>query len=142
MKQNYPSYIIAGVLIGFLTGCSESKFVQCQKIFTTINSVEKQTRTLANSPDLKNQENWLTAAQIMEKTAQKLENLQLSDPQLKNYARGFAQVYRDNAAATRTMLQAWTNKDVNIAIQAQKQVQTAGQEEAKLGEKINDYCRN
>ncbi len=70
-----------------------------------------------------------------------MENLTISDENLKPYQVGFAKVYRDYAEATRLIVKVRETKNITEAKAAQAQVKRASKLERELGEQINDYCR-
>lgn len=143
-KQRLLSLIIPLVLISCsLVGCGKenSKVIQCQKMISLSNQASRQVKTLANEQHKKEQDGWLQAANTLEATAKELENLKLSDPTLNQSKQLLVQTYKDYAKATREMLIAMENQNLQSARQAQLLVQRAGKTEAMVGEELNQYCQ-
>lgn len=145
LNSNLPSRIrfLALVFISgyFLGGCAETKSFQCQKIFKIANNVTQETTSLTKSGQASDKKNWLSAADEIEQGASDMEKLDITDPTLKEYQSGFAEVYRDYATATREIVKVLDTRDRIAAKAAQEKVRRAGKQERELGEKINSYCR-
>ena len=124
-----------------VVSCAETKISKCQKIITMVNEVAKETKSLTNNQTEKDTQTWLTAADQMEEAAKKVKNLNLDDVNLQEYQQGFRKMYQAYAQATRDIVKARQDKDINAAKKAQADVQQAGQLEKQLGEKVNTYCQ-
>ena len=140
--RRYGIIFPVSIVISFLTlSCAETKFSQCEKIYSIANSVASETESLTNSGQETEMKTWLQAADTMEKAAQDMKSLNISDSKLQEYQSGFIKMYKAYAESTRNIVKAREIKDVAAAKNAQKKVQKAGDLEQELGNGINSYCR-
>ncbi len=143
MKQFKVFYSVIFVLINLgISSCADAKISQCQKMISFVNQVATETKTLTNNQSEKNYQPWLQAADKMEESAQEMDKLVIFDSQLKEYKKGFVEMYSDYAESTREIIKARQNKALNQALIAQEKVKKASQLEQELGNKINNYCLN
>lgn len=143
MKHNKVNYLIGFLLINsIVSSCADPKIAQCQKIIVFINQTATETKTITENKSDKDYQSWLQAADKMEDAAQEIGKLVIFDSQLKEYQKGFGQMYTDYAESTREIIKARHNKALNQALVAQEKVKQASQLEQDLGSKINEYCLN
>ncbi len=142
-RHNYPVIFCLSVLIGLLTvSCSDTKYAQCKQIIQIANGVVKEKNKsidIDNSTDIESK-TWLQAANTIAQAAQKLENIELQDPNLIKYQTDLVQIYRIYSQATYDAVRAWEHKNIKALQIAHTDAEKAGQLEEKLGGMINNYC--
>lgn len=120
------------------TSCAETKVYQCQKIIEITKKMAQESKVNRQTTDIKQV---LKMADTFEEIAEDMEKLTIQDEQLIKYQKGFAEVYRSNAQATREFIDALQTKNIPAAKLTQKQVQEIGRKEQKLGTDMNSYCQ-
>ncbi|AFZ34224.1 hypothetical protein Sta7437_0629 [Stanieria cyanosphaera PCC 7437] len=145
-KIYYHKYLLIGFIFSIhslLISCEENKYTQCEQIITLANSVASETKKIITNKSVENNEikNWLNAAEIMTKAAEKMESLPIKDPQLLHYLGDFVKIYRTNSEATYSIVKARESRNLVAAQAAQADVKLAGEWERKLSSGINDYCQ-
>ncbi|MDY6785804.1 MAG: hypothetical protein SW833_25180 [Cyanobacteriota bacterium] len=138
-----PRAIVLGLsaAMGLLTfACTDSKVAQCNGIIETANQFVTQATQLTNGGQTDEPQAILQAADAMDRAAEEMEALELSDPQLVEYRGGFVKMYRDISKATREYVKAYENKDRPGAEAARSRVERATQPEQELVQGINEYC--
>jgi ribosome-binding factor A len=127
--------------ISLLTAsCSENKISQCNKIIKIANEAVSQAKTVTNGGQASDPKAMLKAAEAMEQASQKMTNLPVNDPKLKDYQTGFVRMYRDTSKATRDFVTAFNKKDRTAAEKALTNLQQATIPEKQLVGDINIYC--
>lgn len=127
--------------ISLLTAsCSENKISQCNKIIKIANEAVSQAKTVTNGGQASDPKAMLKAADAMEQASQKMTNLGVNDPKLKDYQTGFVRMYRDTSKATRDFVAAFDKKDRTAAEKALTNLQQATIPEKQLVADINVYC--
>jgi hypothetical protein len=127
-----------------MTASCNNKVSQCHKIIEIANRVVKETKDLAierkkvEEADLNN---WLTAANTMEKAAKEINSLNISDVQLLDYRSSFVKIYQINSQATYKIIKARKDRDIAMAKAAQDRVKEIGKLEKEVSSKFNSYCR-
>lgn len=134
--------IISITIILGLFSCSDSKDTQCKKIVQVVNQVVNDTRTLTNEGKTQDRQAILKAADITEKAAKDMEQLNITDERLKGLQFGFSTMYRDMSKATRDMLNALNKKNFPAFDAGLKKWQKAYGAETQLVNGINNYCVN
>jgi hypothetical protein len=128
------------IAIALLTiSCEETKTSQCQKIFQIATKLHQEKKNDADKKEL-NSQDWLKSADNLEKAAQDIKDLNIKDTQLLEYKNNLFQVYTSYSKATRDMVTAIENKDIDTAILAKKNVKNASDLEKKVGVSIDNYC--
>lgn len=130
---------IAVITSIILTGC-DRKISQCQQIISVANSVVKETKAITKSKQEENTDAWLKAADKLEKAAQRLQKMKITEAKLQEYKSGFIEVYQRNSQLTYQAIEAWKKQDLNTIITTQKNVQKVGKLEREIGNKIEQYC--
>ncbi|NET72660.1 MAG: hypothetical protein F6K62_17545 [Sphaerospermopsis sp. SIO1G2] len=147
--------IIAPVSISialFITGCNESKIVQCKRLISAVNqgnSLIENNKGLQVTTSLK-------LSQDLENVTKSIQNLRLSDPELQTYQTNFVKVFDQLSQAISTAgkaLGATKNAEASNAGRkkihsARKDIettltsvaQTAGKESDNFGNQLNQYC--
>ena len=142
-RHNYLVIFCISIVFGVLAvSCSDTKYAQCEQIIQIANGVVNEKSKLIdtnNSADIESK-TWLQAARMIAQAAQKLENVDLQDPNLIKYQTDLAQIYRIYAQATYDAVKAWENKNKKALQTAHTDAEKAGQLEEKLGSAINHYC--
>ncbi len=137
----YLVLISLATAISLLTAsCSENKISQCNKIIKIANEAVSQAKTVTNGGQASDPKAMLKAADAMEQASQKMTNLGVNDPKLKDYQTGFVRMYRDTSKATRDFVAAFDKKDRTAAEKALTNLQQATIPEKQLVADINVYC--
>jgi hypothetical protein len=138
-----PRVVVLGLsaAVSLLTfGCTNSKVVQCNGIIKTANQFVTQATQLTNGGQTDEPQAILQAADAMDRAAEEMQVLELSDPQLVEYRAGFVKMYQEISQATREYVKAYENKDRPGAEAARSSVERATQPEQELVRGINEYC--
>ncbi|MBD2580205.1 hypothetical protein [Oscillatoria sp. FACHB-1406] len=121
-------------------GCTESKVAQCDRIIQTANRFVNQATQLTDNGQTNEPQAILQAADAMDKAAEEMQALQISDEPLEEYRNGFVNMYQDISKATRAYVQAYEKKDRPGAEAALSSLQRATQPEPELVKGVNEYC--
>ena len=121
-----------------LISCSASKTAQCKKLILSTQKMAEESSEYRNTTE---EADILKIADSFEKTADKVEKLQINDPRLADFQQQLVNIYRGNGEATRSMLNALASKDILTAKLAQDQVQNIGKQEQQVITDINRYCQ-
>lgn len=132
------SFSAAIALLTF--GCTDSKVAQCNNVIQTANRFVTQATQLTNGGQTDEPQAILQAADAMDRAAEEMQALKLTDPKIEEYRGGFVKMYREISKATRAYVQAYENKDRPGAEAALSGLQRATQPEQELVQGINDYC--
>jgi len=129
------------VAISFLTvSCGESKVSQCQKIINVANQASTEAKVLTKGGQPIDPDAMLKAADTMDKAAQAMEAIKLSDNKLKEYQTGFSKMYRDTSTAMRGLVEPLKNKDRQKVFATLKNLRQAIVPEPQLVSGLNTYC--
>ena len=82
----------------------------------------------------------LEAADAMDYSATKLDNISLTDQILQGYQSGFSKMYREASQTTRAFVEAFKNQDRPVAEAALTSLQRATIPEKQLTTGVNSYC--
>jgi hypothetical protein len=129
------------VAISFLTvSCGESKVSQCQKIINVANQASTEAKVLTKGGQPIDPDAMVKAADTMDKAAQAMELIKLSDNKLKEYQTGFSKMYRDTSTAMRGLVEPLKNKDRQKVFATLKNLRQAIVPEPQLVSGLNTYC--
>lgn len=129
------------VAISFLTvSCGESKVSQCQKIINVANQASTEAKVLTKGGQPIDPDAMVKAADTMDKAAQAMEAIKLSDNKLKEYQTGFSKMYRDTSTAMRGLVEPLKNKDRQKVFATLKTLRQAIVPEPQLVSGLNTYC--
>lgn len=131
--------LIATISLLFVS-CGESKVSQCQKIVKVANQAVNDAKAITNGGQTNNPDAMLKAADTMDKAAQEMQAIKLSDDKLKEYQAGFIKMYRDLGSATRSFVTALKNKDRPAVDATLKNLNQAIVPEPNLVNGLNNYC--
>lgn len=131
------------VLLGFLTSSCGDKVSQCQQIMKIANRVVKESNELTLNEKVAETDlnNWLKAANVMEKAAKEIKSLNITDSQLIDYRSGLSEIYQINSQATNEIVKARKERDIVVAKAAQNKVREVGKLEKQIQNNFNNYCQ-
>ena len=137
----YRAIVPMTVAISFLTvSCGESKVSQCQKIINVANQASTEAKVLTKGVPPIDPDAMVKAADTMDKAAQAMEAIKLSDNKLKEYQTGFSKMYRDTSTAMRGLVEPLKNKDRQKVFATLKNLRQAIVPEPQLVSGLNTYC--
>ncbi|HEY9873362.1 MAG TPA: hypothetical protein V6D12_07985 [Candidatus Obscuribacterales bacterium] len=137
----YRAIVPMTVAISFLTvSCGESKVSQCQKIINVANQASTEAKVLTKGGQPIDPDAMVKAADTMDKAAQAMEAIKLSDNKLKEYQTGFSKMYRDTSTAMRGLVEPLKNKDRQKVFATLKNLRQAIVPEPQLVSGLNTYC--
>lgn len=136
--QSFVLFSLTAVLAVSITSCSENKVDQCNQIIRIANEAGTQAKTVTNGG--RDPKSAIKAAEVIEKASQKMKDLPISDPKLKDYQSIFVKMYRDTSKATRDYAIAFEKKDRLAAEKANTNLQLAAVPEPKLISDMYTYC--
>lgn len=122
-------------------GCGNSKVAQCNEIIKIANQAVSEAKQLTNGGQTDDPQAMIEAADAMERAAQTMKQLDLSDSELQNYRSGFIEMYAETATATRDFVEAYKKKNRPGAESALSNLQQATKPEPELIQGINTYCK-
>jgi hypothetical protein len=143
--RRYAVILPSTAAILFLTvGCSESKISQCSKIVKIATQTVNQTKAIAGQGKKVSPEVILKGAETMDKAAQSMAAIELSDTKLKEYQGGFINMYRDISKNIRAFGVAAQRRDRIAAIAALKTWQQANfrEQDTRLTTEVKSYCQS
>jgi len=129
------------VLSIFMVSCAESKISQCQKIIKITNQAVSEAKSVTNAGQNKNPDAILKTADTMDKAAQDMEAIKVTDSKLETYQAGFIKMYRDTSQATRDLVSALKKKNRTTVEASLKNLQQATVPEQQLVTGLNSYCQ-
>ncbi len=139
MIKHFKGLTIGLLALTFsLTGCSESKIAQCQKIAQISQKIYQQAQASRHTQDT---EKVRETAQKFAAMAQELEQLSLDDPKLQTYKTDLSQVYQSYSKSTFLMLEAIKTKNIQTAKLAKEEVIATSKKERNIGEEMVNYCQ-
>ena len=135
------------ILLSFpliISGCIDSKYSQCERVFNIAQSVVKINHEL----DLGDRQglaeietkNWLSAANIMNQAADKLMTLKIDQIELVDYRQKLATVYIIYAQATHDAIKSNEDRNLEALHAARNDAAKAGEMQRKLVRDINAFC--
>ncbi|MDB9314220.1 hypothetical protein PN462_13995 [Spirulina sp. CS-785/01] len=136
----HPSVLIVILFAMMMFGCAPSKRAQCNSVIEIANRATEEAKTLTDGGQTNEPQAMLQAADTMEKAAQEMKSLELTDERLQEYQTGFVEMYVKTAQATRSFVDAFEKKDRTNAEAALTNLQKATQPEKELVNGINSYC--
>ncbi|NEO27739.1 MAG: hypothetical protein F6K03_12835 [Kamptonema sp. SIO4C4] len=135
------STLLTVVLLALvMVGCAPSKRAQCNSVIEIANQANDEAKNLTNGGETNEPQAMLQAADTMEKAAQDMKSLELTDEKLQDYQTGFVEMYVETAQATRSFVDAFEKQDRTNAEAALANLQQATQPETELVNGINSYC--
>jgi hypothetical protein len=130
------------ISLGFLTvSCSESKIAQCQKITQITIETANKTKELSSNGKIEAPEQTLKVAEVFEKSAEKMKNLSIEDPQLREYQSGFVTMYLGWGDATRNFIKNYKPNNIDNLKNAKQRLDAVAETEKKLVAGMNSYCQ-
>ena len=125
-----------------VAGCSQSRLNQCEQIFQIVREVNSKSRTIGHTNESEpiQLKNWLEAANLMNRAADKIEALHVNSGELIQYQNQLATVYRIYSQATYDAVAARENKNLSGLESARDRAFRAGKIQDESLEKLNKYC--
>jgi hypothetical protein len=123
-----------------ISSCTETKSQECAQIITLANETVAEVERITAREKSTAPQAALLASDTMELASEEMRDLNISDPQLQTYQKQFAQMYEETAAATRSFVKAYNQKDINKLKPARQELKKATALDQELVTKINDYC--
>lgn len=135
-------YRVSAVIVMGLAvaSCSDTKVSQCSKLIEIANQAVTGVKSVSENPTPDNIASMNKIADVANTAKASMQELQLSDPQLKDYQTRFVSMYTDTNQATRALVSAAEAKDAQAAQQAFEALKTATAQEGPLVNEINGYC--
>jgi hypothetical protein len=135
------SQVSALLILGLVTvSCSETKVSQCSKLIGIANQAVSGVKAVSENPKPDNIDSMNKIADVANTAKASMQELQLADPQLKDYQTRFVAMYTDTNKATRDLVAAAQSKDAQAAQQAFESLKTATAQEGPLVSAVNGYC--
>lgn len=136
-----------------MTGCNESKIVQCQRLVKVVN----QGVSLIDNNKGKQVITSLRLSQDLKNITISLQELRLTDPELQKFQTNFVKVFDNLSQAIGKASKALgATKTAKASIAGRKKIQnarkdidgilttaakTAGKQSDTFGKQLNEYCR-
>ena len=124
----------------FAVACAPTKFSECEEIIRISVRVTEQTKELCPDCQTENFQEALQVADTMEKAAEEMNTISITDEKLKDYQVSFVEIYRGMSQATRNFIAALDQKDLQAAKEAKEKLQIVGNKEQQTVNGINNYC--
>jgi predicted Fe-Mo cluster-binding NifX family protein len=132
---------LAGTNLGIKAALAqETKVSQCGQVIAIANEAVSNAKTITNNGNSSALEGMLRAAKFMDDSAEKMENVSLSDPMLQRFQARFILMYRQTSEASRDFVKAYQAQNRPEAELAYQALQIATSREKQLVEEINNYC--
>ena len=135
--RGWISIALSLVLPLILTACSESKSDRCNRLISISNRTSQTVQKLPTE-NLQPADRFTKAADLLERTAQEIQDLKLSDNQLLNLQQQLSTLYRQDSIHNRTLAQSQNAKAVRTAIE---QIQINSVIQKNLVQAVNIYCQ-
>ncbi len=140
VKQIYRASVLLSLGL-VLASCSETKVSQCSKLIDIANQAVNGVKSVSENPNPDNIDSMNKIADVASTAKASMQELPLSDPQLKDYQTRFVSMYTDTNQATLNLVSAAKAKDSQAAQQAFEALKTATAQEEPLVTAVNDYCK-
>ena len=134
--------IAVNIMLGLLIfGCESHKLAQCEQIFQVARrvSADRELNRL-NQTGSTEVTNWLQTAEMMARTADRLEALNINRSKLTQYRDRLATIYRIYSQATYDAVSAREQKNLAVLKSARNDAKQAGLRQQKLVREINTFC--
>lgn len=119
---------------------TQARISQCNQVIAIANEAVSSTRVITGNGQTSDPGAMLEAADAMDSSATKFENISLTDQTLQDYRSGFSKMYRETSQATRAFVEAFKNQDRPAAEAALTSLQQATIPEKQLTTGVNSYC--
>jgi hypothetical protein len=119
---------------------NQTRISQCNQVIAIVNEAVTSARVITGSGQASDPGAMLEAAEAMDSSATKLENISLTDQTLQDYRSGFSKMYRETSQTTRAFVEAFKNQDRPAAEAALTSLQQATTPENQLTTGVNSYC--
>jgi hypothetical protein len=124
-----------------MTGCSESKISQCNKIIEVANKAVTTSQEFGNNPQPEKGGKALTEmADKLDGFTASMTALELSDEKLKGFRDKFVSMYKLTSEGLRKGAVAIDKKDADALTKEMEVIQKGTSEEGTLVNDINGYC--
>jgi cell shape-determining protein MreC len=117
--------------------CSETKASRCNQIISLSNRTTESIQKLP-SENLKPDDRFKKAAEILERSAQEIQNLKLQDPKLTDLQQQLTALYRQDSDHNQKLAAA---QDAKIVRTAAAQIQKNSITQKNLVQAVNAYCQ-
>ncbi|MEM1366731.1 MAG: hypothetical protein AAGG02_01705 [Cyanobacteria bacterium P01_H01_bin.15] len=144
LKSSRCQLFLCGLVLshwGFVA-CADAKTAQCLEFINVTQDVAQKTADLSQDRTTTEPEEVLLVADEFSAAAERLNKLELTDQGLVSYQQDFAQLYQDQATATRDFIKAYQAKELAGARTAKEEINRLGATEQTLVGQINTYCQN
>ena len=143
LQRQYTVFFTTTISITLLiVSCSDSKVNQCQKITNVTNKAASEAKAFAGGGKAKNPDAMLKAADTMDKAAEEMAAIKVSDSKLKEYQTGFIKMYRDTSKSTRGFVVAFKKKERPAVESTLKNLKQAIAPEPSLLNGLTTYCKS
>jgi hypothetical protein len=131
--------------LGTMAGCAERKKVaECNALISVINNavdkIQRGTREVPPDGGLAGKD-LHTMAESMDQIADQAAKVQISVPELQQFAKDYQSMAREVAAAARDLGNAYDKVDDEQMRKAQARMERAVQREEPLIDSLNKFCR-
>jgi hypothetical protein len=140
VKQIYRVSVLLILGLG-MASCSETKVSQCSKLIDIANQAVTGVKSVSESPNPDNIDSMNKIADVANTAKASMQELQLADPQLKDYQTRFVDMYTNTNQATRDLVSAAEAKNAQAAQTAFDALKTATAQEGPLVTAVNEYCK-
>ncbi len=120
-----------------LTACSETKTDRCNRLVNLSNSTTETIQKLP-SENLQPADRFKKAAEILERSAQELQTLKLTDPKLADMQQQLSALYRQDSDHNQKLA---TAQNAKILRTAADQIQKNSITQKNLVQAVNTYCQ-
>lgn len=120
-----------------LTACSETKSDRCNRLISISNRTSQNIQKLP-AENLQPADRFTKAADLLERAAQEMQDLTLTDSKLLDIQQQLSTLYRQDSTNNRTLAQSQNAKAVRTAAE---QIQTDSITEKNLVQAVNAYCQ-
>jgi hypothetical protein len=120
-----------------LTACSETKADRCNRL---VNLSNRTTETIQKLPseNLQPTDRFKKAAEILDRSAQELQDLKLQDPKLADLQQQLTALYRQDSDHNQKLA---TAQNAKILRTAADQIQKNSITQKNLVQAVNTYCQ-
>ncbi len=137
LDWNHIKPAAIGLVLLTLTACSETKIDRCNRL---VNLSNRTTETIQKLPseNLQPTDRFKKAAEILERSAQELQNLKLQDPKLADLQEQLTALYRQDSDHNQKLATAQNAKTLRTAAD---QIQKNSITQKNLVQAVNTYCQ-